>query len=85
MVQNSVSGIALCISLCTSVTVREHLACMKQCINIMSNDKYLDNFWTPKYFGYFLDNVFGQHWTLDRTGFEKCPNLTPLVLTEVEL
>ena len=47
------NDIALCISLCTSVVAREHLAFRKQFINIVSNDKCLDNFWTPKHFGHF--------------------------------
>ena len=79
MVHNSVNDIPLCISLCTSVAVREHLTCRKQFINIMGNEKYLDNVWTLKDFGHFLDNIFGQHWTSDRTEFEKYPNLTPPV------
>ena len=43
MVHNSVNDMALCISLCTSVAVREQLACRKQFINLMSNDKDVDN------------------------------------------
>ena len=50
---NSMNDIALCISLWTSVTVGEHLAFRKQLINVTSNDKYLDNFGTPKCFGHF--------------------------------
>ena len=42
MVHNCMHDIALCISFCTSVAVREHLARRKQFINIMSIDK----FWT---------------------------------------
>ena len=55
MEHNSRNDITLCVSLCTSVTQ----ACREQFINVMSNDKYLDNLWTPKHFGYFLDNIFG--------------------------
>ena len=53
MEHNSVNDIALCVSLCTSVTVREHLARTKQFINAMNDDKYLYNIWTPKHFGRF--------------------------------
>ena len=42
-------------------------------------DMHWDDFRTPKYFGHFLDEIVGWHWTSDWTGFEKCPNLTPLV------
>ena len=73
------SDVALCVSLCTSVTVKEQLACRKQFINVMSNDKYLDKLRTSKHFGHFLENIFGKRWTSDWTRFEKCPNLTPLV------
>ena len=73
MEHNSLNDIALCV-----YSVHQ---CREQLINVMSNDKYLDNFWTSKHFGHFSDNIFGQHWTLDWTGFEKCPNLTPLVDT----
>ena len=59
----------MCVSLCTSVTVREHLACREQVVNIMGNKKYLDNFWTPKHFGHFwrhlwlaLDFKFDRIW-----------------------
>ena len=34
------------VSLFPSVTVRDHLARREQFINIICNDKYLDNFWT---------------------------------------
>ena len=47
----------------------------------MVNDKYSDNFWTLEHFGHILDDIFGYLWTSDWTGFEKCPNLTPLVGT----
>ena len=50
----------------------------------MSNDKYLDNFWTANNFEQFSDNIFGKHWTSDWIGFEKYPNLTPLVLTQMD-
>ena len=60
-------------------SVREHLAYREQFINVISNGKYLDSFWTPKHFGQFLDNICGYFWTSDWTGFDKYPNLTPLV------
>ena len=61
------NDIALFVSLWTSVTIREHLACRKQLIYVGSNDKYLDNFWTPKCFGHFLDNILlGLGFGLDR-------------------
>ena len=49
----SVIDIAMYASLCPSVTVRGHLACKEQCMNIICDEKYLGNFWTPKHFGYF--------------------------------
>ena len=52
------NDIALCVSVWTSVTVREHLAFREQLINVTSNDKDLDNFRTPRCFGHFLDNIF---------------------------
>ena len=55
---NSVNDIALCVSLFTSVTVREHLACREQFINVMSNDKYLVNFWTSKHLDIFWTTFF---------------------------
>ena len=51
--QKSVNDIAMRISLWTPVTVREHLLCREHDFNEMSNDKYLDNFGTPKHLGYF--------------------------------
>ena len=64
------------------MSVREHLACKEQFLNVISNDKYLDNFWTPRHFGHLLDDISGCNWTLDWTGFVKCPNVTPLVCTD---
>ena len=55
MNHNSVTDIAICTSLRTSVTVREHLACREQFINlfvmrniwtIFGRQSILDNFWT---------------------------------------
>ena len=57
MEHGSGNDIALCVSLCTSVTVREHLTCRKYFINAMSNDKYFDKFWTPNNIGQFLDTI----------------------------
>ena len=42
------NDIALSVSVCTSVTVREDLACREQFINVTSNDEYLDNFGREK-------------------------------------
>ena len=53
------------------------MTCREQFINIMFNNKYLHNFWSPKHFGKFSDDIFGYFWTLHWTGFEKGPNLTP--------
>ena len=53
MEDDSMSDIAMCVCLCTSVTVRKHPACGEQFINVTSYDKYLDNFWTSKHFGHF--------------------------------
>ena len=55
MVHNSVNDVTLCISLCTSVAVREQPACRKQFINIMSNDKEAQNF--DKIFDNFFDKM----------------------------
>ena len=53
MEHKSVNDNAMCIFLSTSVTVREHLACREHFSKAMTNDKYLDNFWTLKHFGHF--------------------------------
>ena len=53
------NDIALCVSLCTYINDREHLACRKHFINVMSSGKYLESFWTLKHFGNFSDNIFG--------------------------
>ena len=51
---NSVRNIAICAPFSpTSVTFIEHHICSEHFLNIMSEDKYLDQFWTPKHFGYF--------------------------------
>ena len=55
---NSAGDIAMCVSLCTTATVREHLAHTEWFINVMSKDKYLDDFWTPKHYGHFLGTNF---------------------------
>ena len=44
MEHKSVNDIAMCIFPCTSVTVREHLACREHFLNAISTDKYGDNF-----------------------------------------
>ena len=46
---NSVNDIAKCSSLCTSVTVREHRANWEQFINVIINNKHLDNFWRQNF------------------------------------
>ena len=71
--------IAICVSLCALLINREHLTCNRQLINVMSNEKYLDNFGTPKHFGQFLEDVFDKRWTLDWAEFENCSTLTPVV------
>ena len=59
MDHNSVTDIAMCVSLCPSVTVRERLARRQQPINTICNDKYIGYFWTPKHFGHFVVDIFG--------------------------
>ena len=49
----------------------------------MTIDKQLDNFWTSKYFGHFWTFWLALNFGLDTTGFEKCPNLTPLAETSL--
>ena len=77
----SVTDIAMYFSFCPSVIVREHLACREECINVLCNDKYLNNFWTTKHFW----TIFGRYFLLALDfGLDtlwKRPNLTPLVLT----
>ena len=54
MSRNSVKDIAMCVCLCTLVTIGEHLAYRELFINITSTEKYLGTSWTPKHFGHFL-------------------------------
>ena len=67
MEHSSVNDTAMCISLFTSATVKGDIQTdeqkrqssgMQESINVMSINKYLGNFWTLKYFGHFLDDIF---------------------------
>ena len=65
------------IYLCTSVTIRQHLACRKHFLDVISIDEYWDNFGRQN----ILD-IFGHFWlALDfgLRGYEKCPDLTLLL------
>ena len=53
MEHKSVNDIAVCIPLCISVAVREHLVCKGDFLYAISNDKYCDNLLTLKHFGQF--------------------------------
>ena len=53
------NDIAICISLCTSVTASEHLTCREHFLHAMSIDKYLDNIWTPKHLVRFWTFLVG--------------------------
>ena len=35
------------------ISDRKHLVCRKQLINVMGEDKHLNNLWMPKHFGRF--------------------------------
>ena len=52
---------------------------------LMSNDKYLEIFWTRRYFVYQLDDIFCQSWAPDWIRLEKRPNLTPLSYRHLKL
>ena len=82
MDHNAVTDIAMCVSLCPSVTVKEHLSCSEQCmhLHILCHDKYQYNF--------RRQNILDIFWTtfLFSTGFRITHNsrhvrshLTPLV------
>ena len=62
MDHNLVADIAMCVSLCPSVTAREYLSCREQLINVVRDEEII---WTifgrSKVLDIFGD-IFGLHW-----------------------